>query len=553
MQFKLFSKILIVLAACGLVLAVGALFYGCAQVVPLSGGPKDTSAPKLLEAIPASSSLNFNSAGIVLRFNEYVQLKDLKNQLIVSPRLKTDPEITSDGKKILISIKREELLPNTTYRFYFGKAICDTKEGNPLSGYEYVFSTGNVIDTLRLNGTVTEAFSLKPAGDVLIGLYDWENNIDSLAYRNPPEYIAKSDAGGIFKFAYLPPKNFRVIAFSDKNKNLVYDGESEKIAFRSEELRLSSDSSIDLELFNEESGKLFVKKSMMPYFGKAIVIYNRKAVFRTEVMNEEKSWGIYEPGKGTEKDTLTLYYKDAKDTMTLMIHQPGGKKTDTLILAVPKLKINKRKSLQVNNNAGGGTLAWKMPLRLAFFNTIDSASCNFNKMQLVYKNDSGEVKEPAKVRFIEPMKLQLENKLKEGMSYRLKIDTACLYDWQGRYNDSMNISFRAQARTELGKITLNLLLNKKQAYIIQLMSEKEVVVKEEYVSLSLSSSNAATVDFTGVSPGAYKVKVIFDDNENKKWDSGNYLQGRQAEKVFIGQKQIKAMSDWDVEEQILVK
>jgi hypothetical protein len=239
--------------------------------------------------------------------------------------------------------------------------------------------------------------------------------------------------------------------------------------------------------------------------------------------------------------------------MTLMMHQPGGKKIDTVNLAVPKLKINKKKSLQVNHNAAGGVLGWKVPLQLTFFNIIDSASCNFSRMQLIYKNDSAEVKEPVKLRFIDPIRLQLENKLKEGVSYRIKVDTACLYDCQGKYNDSMSVSFRAQARTELGKITLNFLLSKKQDYIIQLMSDHDVVMKEEYVSLSLSSSNAAIVDFTGVAPGTYKVKVIFDDNANKKWDTGNYIQNRQAEKVFVSQKQIKAMSDWDVEEQILVK
>jgi hypothetical protein len=236
-----------------------------------------------------------------------------------------------------------------------------------------------------------------------------------------------------------------------------------------------------------------------------------------------------------------------------MIHQAGRKKIDTVSLAVPKLRINKRKSLQVNNNIAGGVLGWKIPLQLSFFNTIDSASCDFSRMQLIYKNDTAEVKEPVKIRFVEPMRLQLENKLKEGMSYRLRMDTACLYDWQGRYNDSMSIKFKAQARADLGKITLSLLLNKKQAYIVQLLNEKDVVMREEYILLSLSSSNATTVDFTGVSPGTYKVKVIFDDNENRKWDTGNYLQDRQPERVFISQKQIKAMSDWDVEEQIQVK
>jgi hypothetical protein len=115
------------------------------------------------------------------------------------------------------------------------------------------------------------------------------------------------------------------------------------------------------------------------------------------------------------------------------------------------------------------------------------------------------------------------------------------------------VNFKVQSRTDLGKVTLKVLLNLKQSYIVQLLNERDQVVRQEFISFSLSSSNAATIDFTNVPPGAYVAKIIFDDNENKKWDTGNYLQNKQPEKVFISSKQIKALPDWEVEEEILVK
>lgn len=139
------------------------LLQQCAQVGTLTGGKRDTTPPKLQEAIPANQSTNFNSEKITLKFDEFVQLKDLNNQLIVTPKLKTQPEVEASGKTIHIYIKKEELLPNTTYRLFFGKAIADMHEGNSMENFDYVFSTGTTVDTTKIKGTITEAFNNKPA------------------------------------------------------------------------------------------------------------------------------------------------------------------------------------------------------------------------------------------------------------------------------------------------------------------------------------------------------------------------------------------------------
>ena len=114
------------------------LFCNCAQVVNLSGGKKDLSPPKLIEAIPNNNSVLFDSETISIKFDEFIKLNDLNNQLIICPKIKTNPEISVLGKELLIRLKKEELLPNTTYRFYFGSSIIDMHEGNPLLNFEYV-------------------------------------------------------------------------------------------------------------------------------------------------------------------------------------------------------------------------------------------------------------------------------------------------------------------------------------------------------------------------------------------------------------------------------
>lgn len=525
----------------------------CAQVGSLTGGPRDTTPPKLTEALPAQSTLNFNTSEIVLKFDEYVQLKDLKNQLLISPSLATDPEINVEGKKIRITLKKEELLPNTTYRIYFGKAIADMHEGNAIPNFEYIFSTGTYIDTLKLTGTITDAFSELPVADALIGLYTNKIPGDSVIFKNRPEYVTRTLAGGIYTISNLPQKNYLLVAFTDKNKNYIYDGESEKIAYLEKTLSLTKDTSVNLKLFQELPARTFLKKTLSPYYGSFSVIYNRKSHFSVRALTNLSGSFLNELDAGREKDTVTIVYSGIKDSLRLLVSEISSRRTDTIISAVPRINLQKLKSLQIQSNVSNGVLAMEDSFRFTFLNPLDTAKTATAKIHLAYIKDSLKKTEPALIRYSWPLQAELINNLSEGTNYVLKIDSGAFYDLNGRYNDSMLIKFRKQAKNELGKITLKLLLNKKQSYVVQLTDEKGFVARESSFSLSLSSSNAVSIDFTGVTPGTYGVRVIFDGNGNGKWDTGNFTQLKQPETVFTSSKKLKVIADWDVEEEITVK
>lgn len=526
----------------------------CAQVVPLSGGPRDVTPPKLVESLPAQAALNFNSDIITLKFNEYVQLKDLKNQLLISPKLKTEPEIEADGKKIKISLKKEELLPNTTYKIFFGKSVVDMTEGNAIPGFEYIFSTGNIIDTLKMGGNVSEMFNQKAAGEIIVGLYTSNTNWnDSTIYKEAPDYITKTTSEGNFTFRNLPDKPFNLIAFTDKNKNKLYDGETEKIAFYPKLVDLSVDSTVKLKLFQEEPSKTFLKKKYSPSYGITQLIYNKKNVFQVFVSDNANNDKVTETMPGREKDTITLLYHDIKDTLGVLVKNIKSGSIDTIKVALPKNTINRKKSLFYSTNIQTGTLNYNSGVELTFLNQLDTVKTHLKDVKLVSKKDSTTTSENLTYQYSWPNKIIATNTIKEGVDYRIKLDTALIYDLNGRYNDSTFFSFKRQNKTDLGKLTLKLLLNKKQSYIVQLINDKDQAVKEDYISFSLSSSNATSIDFTGVLPGVYTVKIIFDDNDDKKWNTGKYLSKKQPEEVFISTKQIKIVSDWDAEEEILVK
>ncbi|MEO6303789.1 MAG: Ig-like domain-containing protein [Bacteroidia bacterium] len=535
-----------------LVLFLILLFEKCAQIAPLTGGKRDTTPPKLVEAVPVNNSVNFNQSQIVLKFDEHIKLSDLTNQLIISPKLGFDPDIETDGKKVIISFNKQTLLPNTTYRFYFGKSVVDMTEGNSVPNFEYIFSTGNFIDTLKMKGIVINGFNNKAEGDIIIGLYNKEEDVDSLPYKKTPNYIARSSESGEFSFSNLPVGIYKVYGFSDKNKNYMYDGEIEKLSFLDSAFNLSSDTNIKLITFKEDPSKIFIKKITAPYYGFSQIILNKKSILSLKTVNKSDSKNIYETNSGQEKDTITIYYKNIKDSLPLLLKNITFNKTDTVEIKVPKINsIKKRFNLPLNA-VNGKIPVLKQP-QLVFINWMDTSKTDISKVTLTSKTDSLIDSVKVSYRWLDIHTVEITNKLKQGVQYSLKADTNAFFDASGNKNDSSKIDFQTESESELGKLTLKLLFNKKQGYLVQLINAQEQIVKEKFVSFSLSGSNAVSIDFTNVTPGTYQVKIVFDTNENQKWDTGNFNSKIQPEHVFIHPKVIKVIPDWEIEEDILIK
>jgi hypothetical protein len=533
-------------------LSVALLFVRCAQVVPLSGGNRDEEPPKLLEAVPMNSSTNFSVELVTLRFNEFITLKQITSELLVSPSLKNNPEIEADGKKVKIRLKKADLKPNTTYKIYFGNAIADMHEGNSLKGFEYVFSTGPNIDTLKMSGRISAAFENEDPGETVVGLYikkDITN--DSFVCKQRPDYVTRGGLKGDFKFSNLPDADYELVAFTDKNKNFTYEKDAEKIAFSSAPVHPLKDSFPQIRLFSEIPSKLFIKRSGVIYAGKVQVIYNKKSKFKVELLQKNETL-LYQDRPELERDTLDLYYTSKSDSIQFSIKSLLQEKTDTVKMMLPRSKAFKAKSLVLDPNFDADVLERESPLILRSNTLLDEKKLDKSKFSWKYKKDTIQTKEALDLVLLDPLRLQVNNKLQEGINYTINADTAAVYDQAGRYNDSLKIDVKLRGKTELGHLILNMLFNLKQTYIVQLLGEGNKVALERSVSFSLSSSNTAKLDLEGVKPGTYSVKVIFDNNENKKWDTGDLIRKIQPENVFFSNKQIKVMPDWDVEEEIRV-
>ncbi|MBK9285617.1 MAG: Ig-like domain-containing protein [Sphingobacteriaceae bacterium] len=531
------------------------LFIKCAQVVQLTGGEKDSEAPKLIQSLPENKSVNFVADQIILQFDEFIQLKDISNQIIINPPLPEIPEMEADGKKLKINLKKSKTEPNTTYRIFFGNAINDMHEGNVLKDFEFVFSTGSEIDTLKAKGEIEIEFDKSEPGECVVALYNTDKiTNDSFAYQLKADYIVKSNKTGNFDFKYLPNKNFKALAFWDKNKNYLYDGESERIAFSDLTHNPSIDTtSIHLNMFAEKTGKLYLKKTYSPYYGKVQLIYSKEVISNIKPLHDSDQTKIYHHQQNKANDTLSVYYKNITDTLKLISTNPEFSILDTLIIGLPKFKPTIAKKLMFTQNWLAGVLEKNVKPRLQFYNLIDTGLAKNALLKIKYIKDTLKVTEDVELKVIDPITVELANNFAEGIDYKVVCDTAAFHDYTGKYNDSIKLNLSRRESSELGKLKLNLLLDKKQHYIIQLIGANHTVVMEKSVYLSLSSSNSVEVIMDELFPGTYRIKIIYDDNANKKWDTGNLLEKRQPEKIRIPAKEIKIMADWEVEEEIKIQ
>lgn len=211
-----------------LVAVVAALFVAaCANMGRPEGGPRDETPPVYVRSNPAMGQLDVKTNRITVEFNENIQLDDAMNKIIVSPAQKTTPAISTIGRKVYIEL-RDTMLPSTTYTVDFSDAVKDLNEGNILDGFSMDFSTGDILDTLRISGRVFEARTLEPAQGMLVGVYS--NLSDTAITTLPFERITKTNQRGEFTVRNMAPGTYRIFAVKDINRDYHWD-RSEDIAF----------------------------------------------------------------------------------------------------------------------------------------------------------------------------------------------------------------------------------------------------------------------------------------------------------------------------------
>ncbi len=233
---KLRHCFFLLIPAAALLYSLPLVLTGCAQIGTPTGGPKDTIPPVLLKAEPAERSLNFNSNKITLTFNEYIDVQDAQNNVLVSPLPKSNPQVSFRLRTVTVKLK-DSLLPNTTYAIDFGASLRDLNEGNPFRNYTYIFSTGDRIDSFSLRGQVLLAETGK--ADSTLMLYLYREAPDTAVLSRKPDFMARPNGQGAFRFNYLAAGRYRLYALKDGDGGKTYNSPTELFGFADEDILVS--------------------------------------------------------------------------------------------------------------------------------------------------------------------------------------------------------------------------------------------------------------------------------------------------------------------------
>ena len=228
--------------------------FACARRGRPEGGPKDFDKPIMVKADPEFKSLRFEEDQIKIYFDEYVKLKDVNSELIISPPLKYSPVISPLGvpsKKITIKLS-DTLQENTTYTFNFAQSVVDNAEGNILDNFKYIFSTGDYIDSLKIKGGIKDAFDLEMIENPTIMLYPVDENYkDSLIFNEKLTYVGSTIDSVSWEITNIKAGTYRLIALNDANKNYKFNPKVDRIGFYPDFITIPGDSIFDLTLFKQ--------------------------------------------------------------------------------------------------------------------------------------------------------------------------------------------------------------------------------------------------------------------------------------------------------------
>jgi hypothetical protein len=439
----------------------------CANIVPPSGGPRDSIPPYRIYAKPKDSAINIQPKEILIGFNEYITLSSLQENLIVNPSIKNNPLIESKLNGVRIRLN-DSLAANTTYRIQFGTAIRDVNEGNIAQDFSYVFSTGDQIDSGRLQGTVKIAETGKIDSTLIVVLQPWNN--DSAIFKNKPLYYTKISSKGKFSFDFLPFTKFNIFVVpNDYNKK--YDDSTKLFAF--------TDSAVTVTR-SQDSIRLFAFQSY-------------QKIEKKKTTNN----------KQLKKNTASLKYLRNFDVREVDQLHPLQ-----LTFEVP-IHLNDSFPIVLADTFNKAVTNFKT--------SIDSAYPNIVLIEYLWPPST-------------PFHLIIpQNSLKDSLNNILiKSDT---------------ISFITKPNSAYGSCLIRVNGYEQFNNPILLLTQDDKIKFQFKVYQNL-------LNIPQLPSGDFQLKILEDENNNGKWDTGKYGFGqlkKQPEKVWLLPNKLYIRADWENE------
>ncbi|MEZ4797155.1 MAG: Ig-like domain-containing protein [Flavobacteriaceae bacterium] len=532
---KIFSNLV-------LLVAVGLLFIQCANRGTPSGGEKDVTPPVIVKSEPENYSTNFTAKEIKIYFDEYIKIKDLQKQLIISPPMDPEPEVTplgSASKYITIKIF-DTLTPNTTYAFNFGESIVDNNEGNPYPYYRYVFSTGSYIDSLQVNGRIEDALDQKPEEFVSVMLYEVDSTFtDSIIYKNKPKYITNTlDSTSTFQLDNLKAGKYLLVALKEENSNYTFQQKEEKIGFKKEFITVPTDTSYVLKLFKEITDFKAARPKLTSGNKIAFGFEGDAESMNINLLSEIPEGFENRIVKDTKSDSLYYFFNPDIESDSLVFQVSNKTYVDTFTV---RTRVLEKDSLIVSAKSN-----LNLKLNEDFVFTANNPLVDLDKNKVsIMKKDSSLVDFSSTFETLTNSYTFKFDKQEEN-SYKIQMLPGALKDLFGAVNDTLDFNIRTRALSDYGNLRL-ILENAVYPVIVQLVSPQGEVKTELY------STKPEPLDFIHINPANYLIRVIYDANGNKKYDTGSYLKKIQPERVIYFPDLLEIRTNYDYIETFTLK
>ena len=521
---------------------IGVIMLNCANRGTPQGGPKDETPPEILNSEPENFSVGFDTDEITITFDEYVRVKDLQKNLIISPPMKTLPEITplgSASKEINIKIF-DTLLPNTTYAFNFGESIVDNNESNPYPFYKYVFSTGSYIDSLSVGGVVTDAFDKKPEEFVSVMLYEVDSTFtDSIIYKEKPKYITNTlDSTSTFQLENLKAGKYLMIALKDNNSNYTFEQSEDKIGFIRNFITIPTDSVYSISLFKEEINFKALRAKLISGNKIAFGVEGSAENVKIKPLFSVPDNFKFQIKKDAKSDSLHLFYNPHIKQDSLVFKISKNNIIDTVTVRIRELP----KDSLIITNAPKGIIDFLDTFKVK--GNVPFVNYDTTKIKLINK-DSIPVSYTASLDTINNT-FEFNFNKEEEQLYRFQFLPGAFTDIFEHQNDTLNYKVTTRTKSDYGNVRLTL-KNATYPVIVQLTNEKGEMKYEKYLT------DAELLDFRDIKPAKYMIRILFDSNKNGKYDSGNYLKKEFPERVSYYPDILDVRAGWDYIEEFILK
>ena len=577
------------------IIIAAAVMYSCANSGNPSGGPIDKTPPIFMRSNPTPNAVNVKDRKIEIFFDEIVTLKDPSTKIIVSPAQTEMPRMSALGRKVTVELV-DSLLPNTTYTIDFSNSIQDNNEGNAIDNFAFAFSTGSVIDSMRVSGYVLDSRTLEPMQSVVVGLQS--NLADSAFHKEKLQRVALTNDRGQFTIRNVSPGSYHIFALKDLDRDYKFGNPTEDIAFLDSIIvpsigsREAADTvyndlneidtimratrpayfpnDILLSMFNEDRKSQYLANNLrvdstrisLTFAAASDTLPSLSIVGRNDVPDQ---WYTLE--RSQTNDTLTYWIRPphlvSADTLmvaTTYLRTDTASNlswgTDTLKFTFQRQKAKKKKKNEETDSLelmrfmdlrplSSSTQEVYAPLLLQTGTPIERYSREAFHLQRKLQSDT--IFYPAEIKSIalrdstlNRRDIMLKVDWEPGAAYTLTIDSLAMTDIYGLQTKPLKIDFNVRKMEEYGNIVFNIPAVRDSA-IVELLDGTDKVVLHTQVKKHRA-------ELLNLQPGKYYARLFIDRNGNGKYDTGNYDLHLQPEETVYFPGAINLKKNWDVEQ-----